>query len=86
MKAKKFLLLAHFVVNYFFIVQAQSLKVEQIKDSTFLVAVNSPASKNKLLWNTAPDSWKNARPLALSSNNETVRAGLSPSYCKTRRD
>jgi protein-tyrosine phosphatase len=72
MKTNKPILLA-FSALLFLSAHAQSLKVEQIKDSTYSIDVNASSIKSKLLWNTKPDSWTSAQPLILKSSHETIR-------------
>jgi protein-tyrosine phosphatase len=50
--------------------QAQSLKVEQVKDNEFHIQLAGP--KSKLSWSSLPDNWKAAQVLPLKSNDEIV--------------
>src|SRR5688572_2410462 len=72
MKITKVFLVATLTAGYFFIAQAQSVKIEQLEKNMYAIAVTESISSNKLYWNTKPDSWRYARPLTLNSNQETV--------------
>jgi protein-tyrosine phosphatase len=61
-------LLLAFQANTF----AQLLTVEQVKNNTYAIAVDSYSPKSKLQWNKKADSWKNAEALTLKSSNETL--------------
>jgi len=51
---------------------AQSLTIEQVKDSTFAVTASGVPAKNKLHWNRMPDTWSETYVLALTKPTEIV--------------
>ena len=72
MKTVRFTFLLSVAIIFQLDLCAQALKVEQVKENTYAIAVNSFSSKSKLQWNSKADSWQDAKTLKLSSGNETV--------------
>jgi protein-tyrosine phosphatase len=72
MDKKHTILLAVAFSGFIFNVGAQALKVEQVKENTYSLALNSSNSKDKIVWNATPDTWTNSKPVALKSETETL--------------
>ena len=71
-KTHKYLMPFFLCVALIFDVQAQALKIEQVKDSLYAISASAIPAKNKLHWNTKPDSWSKTHTLLLKQPSETI--------------